>query len=247
MGDPEESRISGKLMVKRINDSQPTISRSAVERKIREAGVLGIFAANKNLISNLSSTEDFTNGLDPETIRGGMDGEEFAARYGPGGGWGSNVRFSNSPYARDMGTRKVGFLPMSGDSGEDYGPFGGKGKGLRDRRPSAPTVTINTNPGCSIAGCDKETIRRYIKKQRARFRYCYEKALIRRPDLSGTVHSAFTISGAGKVQGASAGGLGDDELHGCVAGVLSAIKFPVVANGDMVSVKYPFHFHNASR
>jgi hypothetical protein len=248
MGDPEAKRPEGKLKVKMIADAEPTVSRSEAERKIREVGVLGVFAANKHLISNLSSTAEFTNGLDESTILGGMSGDEYNARYGPGGGWGSNVRFSSSPYARDMGTARVGFLPgPGGPRGDDYSPFGGPGGKTRDRQPRTPDVSIPKVAGCSVAGCDKDLIRRYIKKQRARFRYCYEKALIRRPELAGTVRTSFMISGTGKVQGASSKGIGDDDLQACVTNVLSAIKFPVVADGQMVAVKYPFHFHSAGK
>lgn len=247
VGDPEAKAKTGKMKIKKVAETRPSISKSRAERLIRNAGALGVLSANRDVIANFTSTDEFTNGLDDATILGGMDGESFNARNGPGGGWGSEVRFSNSPYARDWGTTRVGYLPGGGDTGEDYGPLSGDGNHMRGRRPVTPRVDINVPAGCSVAGCDKEMIRRYIKKQRARFRYCYEKALIRRPQLSGTVSTSFLISGTGKVQGARAGGMDDGELHSCVANVLSSIKFPVVANGDMVSVKYPFHFHSAGR
>jgi hypothetical protein len=75
--------------------------------------------------------------------------------------------------------------------------------------------------------------------------YCYEKQLLVKPSLAGTVLTQFTISGNGAVISVSASGMGDSSVENCVAGALKSIQFPKPKGGGLVNVRYPFTFRPA--
>jgi Ca-activated chloride channel family protein len=88
---------------------------------------------------------------------------------------------------------------------------------------------------------DKGIIRRYIKRSSQKITYCYEKALLRKPELAGTVTTEILIdANNGHVAGVSAKGLGDKEVEACIAGVIRDIEFPSAKGGSTVKVIYPF-------
>ena len=88
---------------------------------------------------------------------------------------------------------------------------------------------------------DKAIIRRYIKRNIQKITYCYEKQLIAKPGLAGTVQTQFFIAPGGNVQSANASGV-DGEVASCVADVLKSIEFPKPKGGGGVNVNYPFIF-----
>jgi len=80
-----------------------------------------------------------------------------------------------------------------------------------------------------------------VKQHLAEIRHCYEKQLVVRPDLAGTVDAQFIINGNGVVTQVSARGLGDRTVESCVAGIIGAIQFPRPDGGGIVQVtSYPF-------
>lgn len=92
---------------------------------------------------------------------------------------------------------------------------------------------------------DPAIIKRYVKRQLAKVRYCYEKALLGKPMLSGTINTQFTINPNGLVVAATATGL-DPEVAACVASTIKSIEFPKPVNADSaVQVNYPFTFQPA--
>ena len=92
---------------------------------------------------------------------------------------------------------------------------------------------------------DKNIIRRYIRRNLARIRLCYERQLLVDPKLSGTVTAKFAIEPDGSVSGVSASGLHAD-VDSCVASVIAKIQFPKPRGGGYVNVTYPFRFRSAS-
>ncbi|MBL9016011.1 MAG: AgmX/PglI C-terminal domain-containing protein, partial [Myxococcales bacterium] len=81
-------------------------------------------------------------------------------------------------------------------------------------------------------------IRRAIRAEMGRFRFCYEKALLKDPKLEGKVVAKFTIGAKGDVVEATAEGM--PAIDACIAGVIKTIKFP--AYGSAMVVSYPFAF-----
>jgi hypothetical protein len=122
-------------------------------------------------------------------------------------------------------------------------PSAGRVARLRERaqlrKEKVPTVSIG-QPNAT-GDLDKAIIRRYIKRNLAKISACYEKELVNKPDLKGTVLAQFYIEPTGKVSTSTASGL-DPAVATCVADVIKAIEFPKPKGGGGVQVNYPFAF-----
>jgi serine/threonine protein kinase len=120
-------------------------------------------------------------------------------------------------------------------------PGSGTGGGYDTARKSQHAATTMGTP--QIQGdLDKEIVRRYIRRYLSRISYCYEKELLRDPNLSGTVTVQFFIAPSGSVIQSNGSGV-DPGVASCVAGVIATIVFPKPTGGGGVKVTYPFTFH----
>ncbi len=241
-GTPESTVPKTKAAIKR-RDDEPRLARPMTVDDVRHVGVLSVLPRAN--FTALTSTHDFESGMESETMLGNsFDGLEPGEGTGPGGSFGQANGSGISPYGGDWGSIHAGWPPGSrigeGPTGRDYErKLSGNGKGIRGRVSRDPIIKIKT-PNCGVAGCDKNLIGRYVRRQRRRIRNCYERAMITSPNLSGTITARFLIHPNGKVSSAKASGMGDAELGKCVAGVVKSIKFPVVADGVVAAVTYPF-------
>ncbi len=88
---------------------------------------------------------------------------------------------------------------------------------------------------------DGEIVRRIVQRHINEVRFCYEKELMRKPDLAGEVDVAFTIAADGQVAAAvvKRSTLGDDATATCIAGAVRRWEFPK-PQGGIVVVTYPF-------
>jgi hypothetical protein len=110
---------------------------------------------------------------------------------------------------------------------------------MRGRTAGVPQISIGQP---IIDGdLDKQIIRRYIKRNIQKLTYCYERELLAKPMLAGTVMVDFAISPNGNVAKAAAKGV-DTVVSDCVAGVIRGIEFPKPKGGGSVHVQYPFIF-----
>ena len=112
----------------------------------------------------------------------------------------------------------------------------------RLRAPAAPQVRIGAPD--TEGALDKAIIRRYIKRTIAKISFCYEKALLDKPTLQGTVTTTFVIGPRGLVTSAAGEGV-DPAVAACVVGVIKLIEFPKPKGGASVNVRYPFTFRPA--
>ena len=84
-----------------------------------------------------------------------------------------------------------------------------------------------------------------LRRSRPSFERCYQRALVRSPDLSGTVQLNMRFvdrKHAARPQTVAipSSSLGDKETHRCLANALMNTKFPHSAAGSEVSVKMAF-------
>jgi hypothetical protein len=184
------------------------------KRTPKTAGILG--RANGK-VDGLSGTGSIT----------GDDGVGASASGGGGGGWGT------------IGTGRYGTIGHGSGTSSGYGVGGGRG-GMRGRA-AIPTISIG-QPTTSGGELDKAIIRRYIKRNAQKLQYCYEKELLAKPGISGTVNTKFTIDPKGNVSSSTAKGFGNQNVDTCIAGVLQGIEFPKPKDGKAVDVAYPFTF-----
>lgn len=130
-----------------------------------------------------------------------------------------------------------------GVAGGSYGTIGyGGGAGMRTGRVVAVPVVTMAQPVAYSGSLDGRILRRYIRRKLDAVRYCYEKALLAKPTLTGTINTHFTINATGRVVQSSATGLGDHEVEACVAQVIGSIEFPAFPGGSPIAVNYPFKF-----
>src|SRR6185503_5387964 len=95
-----------------------------------------------------------------------------------------------------IGTGHYGSIGHGSGTGSGYGVGGGRG-GMRGRTSAVPSARLGVP---TITGdLDKAIVRRYIKRNIAKITYCYEKQLLAKPGLAGTVSTQFFISPNGKV------------------------------------------------
>ena len=106
------------------------------------------------------------------------------------------------------------------------------------RQPNVPEPTITVGELRVTGDLPKEIIRRYLKRNLQRLRFCYEKQLAATPTLAGTVTAAFTIGADGRVGASKASGLKSPEAETCMATVIKAIEFPRPKRGE-VTVRCP--------
>lgn len=135
--------------------------------------------------------------------------------------------------------------PSPFDEREAWGTIGhGAGTGTsatgrHPRNPNAPQVTAG-QPNAQ-GDLDKAVIRRYIRRDLAKITYCYEKELLAKPSLEGTLMVHFFIDREGNVTSTTATGV-DPAVATCVADVIKTIQFPKPPGGGGVQVNYPFNF-----
>ena len=242
MGKKDSDRAEGQYKMQN-NNADPQLARQQAIEQARNAGILGSTALTQGgAFASLTGTGDISSGFDDSNIYGGLLGNEAGemnggfgygrSGFGPGGGgtgWGT------------IGTGRYGTIGHGSGTGSGYGVGGGRG-GMRGRTAAVPTVSIG-QPSAN-GDLDKAIIRRYIKRNIQKITYCYEKQLLAKPGLSGTVSTSFFITPNGTVQNSAGQGV-DPEVASCVAGVISGIEFPKPKGGGGVQVNYPFTFHPA--
>ncbi len=190
----------------------PALSRQQAIQAARQAGILGATALQRGAFDSLAG-----GGSSDTNIYGGLLGNEAGEMTG-GFGYG-----------------RSGFGP--GGTGTGWGTIG-RGS-MHGRMASVPTLSIG-QPDAQGA-LDKAVIRRYIRRNLQKIQYCYEKELLAKPSIAGTITTQFVIGPDGSVQSVTAKGM-DPVVASCVAGVIKDIAFPKPKDHAVVAVNYPFTF-----
>ena len=224
----------------------PTLSREQAKAVAAESGILGstVFTGPIAVVGG----GDLASGFDDLDITGGFyDG---GGEGGPAGsfGWGLKGTGAGCGTLAGVpcgGVEAGGFL-IGQNGGDRYrGPLGDGGPGTRRHVNAVPRVVISKPTTCHDGAddcLDPAIIRRYIKRNIEKIAYCYEKELLARPDLEGTVTALFTLTANGQVVSSKASGV-DSAVSSCIAGVITNISFPKVAETGVYPIKYPFQLH----
>jgi len=245
-GTTATNRVDGHMRIKN-NNIDPQLARQQAIDEARSAGVLGVVRLQSgDYFASLTETGSLSSGFDTENVRGplyGGEGEGYGTfgygRTGFGAGGGCTQEpcgiIGTGPGYGRIGLGKYG---RSGWAGPGGGIPGGRKHvaGVPDPVIGQPT---------SVGDLDRAIIRRYIKRNVEKIKYCYEKELLAHPDMAGTISVSFFISPTGSVKSASGSGFDATVAH-CVADVVSTIEFPKPSGGG-VQVNYPFTFHAPGR
>jgi hypothetical protein len=176
------------------------------------------------LLGVLTATDDSSASSDMN-VYGDLQREQIGSGGG-GTGWGT------------IGTGRYGTISHR-TSGYGTGTGGGHG-------PWTPPLVSIGEPTIGGPGeLDKAVIRRFIKRYTQKLQYCYEKELLAKPSLAGTVTADFTITPNGTVNPSKASGV-DPYVAMCISDAIKAIEFPKPKKDGEVTVKYPFTFQPTS-
>ncbi|MBA3397465.1 MAG: AgmX/PglI C-terminal domain-containing protein [Deltaproteobacteria bacterium] len=246
-GDARSKRERGHIQIAE-RAADPALPRAQAIEQAQRAGILSsLDSIAPQGIAALVGTADSASGFDPRDITGPLHGGDGEARGNFGTGYrgaGLGGGCATPPCNGLIGVDRYGTLSNGTTAGDGWGGRGG-GAGTLERRrarvPGGPTVILcGRQSRCVISGdLDKAIIRRYIKRHMTAITYCYEKELIAKPTLHGTVTAEFLIAADGHVASSTASG-GDAEVGACIAGVISRIEFPRSATGTSTQVRYPF-------
>ena len=124
------------------------------------------------------------------------------------------------------------------------GDAGGLGTATRYTTPhshsrSVPTMSL-AQPTSRF---DKNTLRRYIRRNLPKITNCYLSQPVQTPDPDGALNTHFIIGADGNVTDVTTDGF-DPAVARCVADVIRGIQFP--SPGSPVVVSYPFTFRTAN-
>jgi hypothetical protein len=244
IGQETAKQLDGRLTVKRTDndDRPPAITREQAVADARKAGIFsGDMVAMADSISSIASDADYTRGFDNTSSLGplyGADGSRYGFGvgydgYGPGGGCttGGCGAIPGGRYrTSDHGTH----------AGEGYG--GRPGYGVMGRGHSGGPPSGIIGQPTAVGGLDKAIIRRYILRHYEELRYCYERQLLAKPGIEGTVEVQFMIQPTGSVQAGVTGKGFDTTVTSCITDVVATIQFPKPNQGGAVQVNYPFTF-----
>jgi hypothetical protein len=212
----------------------PHMTRQEAIDAARTTDIAGRVHASE--FANLVASADIQTGFDDMTVYG-ADREGTATGYGSFG-WarsGFGVGCGGCDGNGTIGSGRYGTIGSGPGTG--VGP-GGDGHLMRDRKHVAevPRPTIGEPEGI---GDGRDIVRRYITRNIDKIKYCYEKQLLAKPDLAGTVTVQFFLSQTGGVTGSVGSGF-DATVASCVADVIANIQFPRMPGS--ATVHYPFTF-----
>ena len=227
---PKKDALASKAGAPRVDPN-----KREKDRKIAmNAGLLGILkgSAGAGAVSNVFGPGGLGTGIN--NAMGGLRGTAMGDAGGAGGlgtrGAGAGGG-GNSLGIGGLGTHGHG----RGTGGYGNIDLGGRGKG-----------ETRVVPGRTIikGALSKQEIGRVIRRNLARFKYCYEKELNSNPNLSGKISIYFTIAPTGSVAKSSIRetSMNDENVERCTLKVMNSLKFPQPRGGGIVVVTYPFVF-----
>jgi len=123
-------------------------------------------------------------------------------------------------------------------------PTGGEPGPLTRRNDDRIPPGFRPGPVTTTGGLTRSQVRREVNRHRNEITFCYEQALVSRPDLEGRVTVRFTVLPTGAVQTAVASDtMSGGRVGSCVSDSVQRWTFPQTAG--VTNVNYPFLFHSA--
>lgn len=239
MGKRDSKKTDNHYGIKGPKDNpDPHMARSMAKEMAKNAGILSYLSAANAPTSPFG--QDTALGVDPENALGALMGNQVGANFGYGGlGLRGTGRGGGGTGEGTIGLGNLNTIGHGGGGGSGSGYGRGAG-GLGGRRGSAPK--IRSGAAMVKGSLSKEVIRRIVHRHINEVKFCYERQLSKRPDLSGRVAVKFIISGTGAVQMAAVASstLGDPTVENCIASAVRRWTFPQPEGGGIVIVTYPF-------
>lgn len=212
------------------------------ETNAKVSSALGFLTKGKGAINIPSNASDPSNRFLGSRGLAGL--KESTGKNALAAITGKNVTGAGSGPINTTGSRNIASGPVVSD-GEIYGSNKVLAKvsvsGLHQAGGSGSFGSVGA---MSTSGnIDQDAVRRAIEKYMSKIRYCYEKALLSKPSMSGGLRMEWKVNPGGRASGIKViqSSLNDGNLHGCVSNVISTIPFPNPKGGP-ANVAYPFNF-----
>lgn len=245
MGTPRPRMAPGRAAFGGPKSEATELARGAAVEEARHFGMNALLAAG---FSGAVFERDRSLATDDVSARGDL----FSASIGEvagsglglhgleesGGGNGPSVGMNSLFAGNVLGTNCPGNVPCGGGLGEFGRSVGRSGSGHVVRSPRVTpegAVTLNGR-------LPAEVIRRTVRQNFGRFRFCYERGLAQNPSSEGRVAVRFVIGRDGSVSNVStaANELGS-AVGGCLVESFYGLSFPP-PEGGIVTVTYPLLF-----
>lgn len=109
------------------------------------------------------------------------------------------------------------------------------------RGSNRPVPRIQLKKPVVPADYDPNVVRRVVRFNLPRVRWCYERALAAAPDLTGRIELRLSITSTGDVEDSAVelGKLDAPELAECIVSGTSKWRFPKHDHDGPVSIRYP--------
>ncbi len=242
-GDRRAKNTGKRLGVKGPrHNPDPHMARDLAKEMASQAGILSYISSAAAPTSPFG--RDTALGVDPENALGALTQGEYGVSFGYGGlGLKGTGRGGGGNGEGSVGVGSLGFIGpgLGRGPGKRLSRFKGGMKGRISRGP------VVKSTGSTVRGSlSKEVIRRVVRRRINEVKFCYEKGLRKRPDISGRVAVRFLISRSGAVQGAAvtSSTLDDPGVESCIARTVRRMTFPQPKDGGVVVVTYPFSLHS---
>jgi hypothetical protein len=241
MGTADSKNKDGRFKLEK--GPEVAITKEKAVDRATSAGPLGLLrsAEGRAMMASVLSDREIGGGWDDETIRGGLNGVAYRdaygndgyGRFGTGlGGDGTNPHTVGLPGGR--------YDTIGGGNGPGRGWYKGPGNGGPFKRERAPKLPPTVGPVVSVGDLDKSIIRKKVREKIDMIQHCYDRELVAKPTLQGTLNMQFTIDKTGKIIAIQARGLDDENVATCVSNIFRSIQFP---SGFIVEVtSYPLRF-----
>jgi hypothetical protein len=216
----------------------PKGEKDILREKVSKVGLLGIIGRERPQGSGLAKLfSDQT--MDLEQAVAGMTGQRLVAGRGSAGlaTTGAGVGGGGTGDGRIFG---AGELDTGGRSAR------GRGRGgpaLAARKEREVKVDIATGAVDEGGGLTKEQVAKVVRAHQNAIKFCYEKELQRKPNLSGKIDVYWVIVPDGSVEKSRIAGstMEDTAVEGCIVRQVKQWTFPR-SEGRTVVQSFPFLF-----
>ncbi len=245
LGKPTATARVGKIALPGPVSREKAIALA--QSSAQNAGILGLLKSTEGAqIGSIFGRSSALGDNAPDLLLG-LQGTQVGDAYSPGGldeigpGHGGGGDSDRTIGVGPLGT--VGFCRGAGcrDGAKSYARSAPVND-LKHRAGPPDVVPGTASVRCGVNGAclDKEIIRRVIRQHHNEVRFCYERGLAAKPEISGRVVTSFTIASTGVVLSSSVteSSLRQSDVESCIAAAVRRWEFPSSAQTSMVS--YPF-------
>jgi hypothetical protein len=244
MGDRQAPKTTKRSGISgRPDNLTPHMKKEDLKTMAESGGIFALLSARKMPTSPFGL--DTASGFDPEDALGALTGDEIGANLGYGGlALRGTGRGGGGDGRNTIGVGSLGRIAWTRLRGRCTGAhcdfFGSASRNFSKRRGSG--VRVRSTDVAVKGALSKETIRRIVRRHLNEIKFCYEKGLRKRPDLSGRVSVRFLIEPTGGVKTAAVASstTNDFSVDQCIAHTVSRMTFPMPKESGIVIVTYPF-------